>query len=265
LIDKNSNIVLKTNNLRIGYQHKKNIFCVAENISISLSEGQFVCLLGKNGIGKSTLLKTLTKVQPKLDGHILLDNQELDAIANIDLAKKMSVVLTERIPESNLTVYELIALGRQPYTNWIGSLSDDDKTYIDLAIAQTHIENIIQKKYSELSDGQLQKVMIARALAQNTDLIVLDEPTAHLDIQNKVEIFKLLKTLSQEHQKTIIISSHEIHLALQLADHLWLMKEEGIIHGDTEKLIANGSVSSLFASNLVTFDVKSKQFIINTD
>lgn len=265
MIDKNAHIVLKTNNLKIGYQDKKRTFCVAEHININLSKGQFVCILGKNGIGKSTLLRTLTKVQPKLDGTILLGNQELESITNIDLAKKMSLVLTEKIPASNLTVYELIALGRQPYTNWIGRLTDDDQNYIDLAIRQTHIEEITHKKYNELSDGQLQKVMIARALAQNTDFIILDEPTAHLDIQNKVEIYKLLKTLSEKHKKTILISSHEIHLALQLADQLLLMNEEGIISGTTETLITNGSVSKLFASNLVTFDMKSKQFVINTD
>ena len=265
MIDKNSHNIIKTINLKIGYQSKKQQHCVADNINICLAKGQFTCLLGKNGIGKSTLLRTLTKVQPKLEGNIFIEERELEAIENIDLAKKMSLVLTEKIPESNLTVYELIALGRQPYTNWIGSLTDIDKNHIDTAIAQTHIEKIAHKRYNELSDGQLQKVMITRALAQNTDIIILDEPTAHLDIQNKVEIYKLLKTLSKQHQKTILISSHEIQLGLQLADELWLMNDNGIISGKTENLIADGSVSSLFTSDLVTFDVKSKQFVINTD
>ena len=257
--------VLKTDTLKIGYRHKKQTLCIADNIDISLAKGQFVCLLGKNGIGKSTLLKTLTKVQPQLGGKIWIDTKEIDTITNIELAKKMSLVLTEKIPENNLTVYELIALGRQPYTNWIGSLSELDKSFVHLAIAQTRIEAIIHKRYAELSDGQLQKVMIARALAQNTNLIILDEPTAHLDIQNKVEIYKLLKNLSQKHHKTILISSHEIHLALQLADELWLMNEEGLISGETHNLIVDGNVSKLFSSNLVRFDANSKQFLINTD
>lgn len=265
MIDKSLHTVLKTNNLKIGYQSKKQTHVIGENINISLQKGGFVCLLGKNGIGKSTLLRTLTKVQPKLAGKIFIDKQELESINNVQLAKKMSLVLTEKIPENNLTVYELIALGRQPYTNWIGKLTDDDKNHINTAIEQTHIEEIITKKHNELSDGQLQKVMIARALAQNTNIIILDEPTAHLDIQNKVEIYKLLKTLSRKHQKTILISSHEIQLALQLADQLWLMGKEGIISGKTENLIANGSVSNLFTSNLVTFSAKTKQFVINTD
>ncbi len=264
ILDKNtSNIIIQTHNLSIGYQTKKNTTCVAENINLSLPKGSLVCILGKNGIGKSTLLRTLTKVQPKLSGKIILDGKKLENIPNAELAKKMSLVLTERIPESNLTVYELIALGRQPYTNWIGNLTDEDNKHIEVAIQQTNIQDSIHKKHYELSDGQLQKVMITRALAQNTEIITLDEPTAHLDIHNKIEIFNLLKKLAQKLGKTILISTHEIHLALQLADDLWLMNETGIISGKTEELITSGDVGKLFSSNLVTFDLKSKQFIIN--
>jgi len=282
-------IMLQAKDLSIGYRNKKNITCISENINLSLHKGNLVCLLGKNGIGKSTLLRTLTRVQPQLSGDILIGEQQLEAIPSADLAKKMSLVLTERIPENNLTVYELIALGRQPYTNWVGTLTEEDHRYIDLAIQQTNIKDIIYKKHFELSDGQLQKVMIARALSQNTEIITLDEPTAHLDVHNKIEIFTLLKTLSnldeptahldvhnkieiftllktlsKELNKTILISTHEIHLALQLADALWLMNEKGIISGDTENLIANESVSKLFTSDLVKFDLKSRQFIIHS-
>jgi len=257
-------IMLQAKDLSIGYRNKKNITCISENINLSLHKGNLVCLLGKNGIGKSTLLRTLTRVQPQLSGDILIGEQQLEAIPSADLAKKMSLVLTERIPENNLTVYELIALGRQPYTNWVGTLTEEDHRYIDLAIQQTNIKDIIYKKHFELSDGQLQKVMIARALSQNTEIIILDEPTAHLDVHNKIEIFTLLKTLSKELNKTILISTHEIHLALQLADALWLMNEKGIISGDTENLIANESVSKLFTSDLVKFDLKSRQFIIHS-
>ncbi len=265
-MDKNSsNSVLQTHNLSIGYQTKKNTTCVAKDINLSIPKGNLACILGKNGVGKSTLLRTLTKVQPKLSGTIILNGRELETISNIDLAKQLSLVLTERIPESNLTVYELIALGRQPYTNWIGNLTDEDKKYIELAIQQTNIKDTIHKKHYELSDGQLQKVMIARALAQNTDIITLDEPTAHLDIHNKIEIFQLLKKLAQKLHKTILISTHEIHLALQLADELLLMSETDIISGKTNDLIANKSVAKLFSSDLVRFDLKSKQFIINSD
>ncbi len=261
----NNKHIVQTSNLAIGYQTKKQQTCVVDNINLSLNKGKFACILGKNGIGKSTLLRTLTKVQPKLSGEILINKYPLETISNHELAKKMSLVLTERIPDSNLNVYELIALGRQPYTNWIGKLNDNDLQQINLAINRVHIEDLLHKRHDELSDGQLQKVMIARALAQDTELIILDEPTAHLDIHNKIELFSLLNNLSKDLQKTILISTHEIHLALQLADELWLMNDNGIVSGSTEDLIDDGSVSKLFSSNLVKFDIKSKQFIINTD
>jgi len=258
-----SNIILQTNNLNVGYRNKNIITSVADQIDLTLHKGKMVSLLGKNGIGKSTLLRTLTKVQPKLSGEITIEGQKLETITNAELAKKMSLVLTERIPENNLTVFEVIALGRQPYTNWVGTLTDEDHLHIDKAIQQTNIQKLRHKKYYELSDGQSQKVMIARALSQNTEIITLDEPTAHLDVHNKIEIFTLLKTLSEDLHKTVLISTHEIHLALQTSDNLWLMNERGIQSGITEDLIKNESVANLFSSELVKFDLKSKQFIIH--
>lgn len=255
--------IISAKNLSVGYKIKKRIITVSKEINLELSRGKLVCVLGKNGIGKSTLLRTLTKIQPKLAGEIIIDGQHLDTISNIELAKKMSLVLTEKIPENNLTAYELIALGRQPYTNWIDTLTELDLQHIQHAIKLTSIEDLIHKKHYELSDGQLQKVMIARSLAQNTEIITLDEPTIHLDIQSKIEIFKLLKKLTFELQKTIIVSTHEIPLALQLADELVLMYEHGITKGSTDKLIENGSISNLFDNNHIKFDLNSKQFLIN--
>ncbi|NNC70456.1 MAG: ABC transporter ATP-binding protein, partial [Flavobacteriaceae bacterium] len=208
------------------------------------------------------LLRTLTKVQPKLSGKIILDGENLDSFSSRALSQKISLVLTERIPESNLTVYELIALGRQPYTNWLGTLTEQDKSYINFAIDNTNIRNLINKKHDELSDGQLQKVMIARALAQNTEIIILDEPTAHLDEHHKIEVFNLLQTLVKKFKKTVILSTHEIQLALQLADELWLMNEKQFSYGKTNDLITTGELSSLFDSQLIKFDVNSKQFIL---
>ena len=252
---------IQAKNLRIGYASKKQETIVTSAINFSISKGSFVCILGKNGAGKSTLLRTITKVQSKLSGEILLDGKYLENISTTELAKKMSLVLTEKIPESNLSVYELIALGRQPYTNWIGKLNKTDIQKIDWAIAQLHIKDILYKKHTELSDGQLQKVMIARALVQDTELIILDEPTVHLDLHNTVEIFSILKKLSQEHGKTILISTHQIHLALQLADKLCLLNNSKMFFGNTQTLIDNGSVANLFHSDLIRFDVKLKQFI----
>ena len=255
--------ILKTTNLSIGYKIKKKQQVIASAINIELEKSKLVGLLGKNGIGKSTLLRTLSKVQSQLSGEIILDGNNLDQITAQALSQQISLVLTERIPESNLTVYELIALGRQPYTNWIGTLTEMDREHIDFAIKNTNIESLITKKCDELSDGQLQKVMIARALAQNTEIIILDEPTAHLDIHHKIEVFNLLKNLVKKFNKTVIISTHEVQLALQLSDELWLMNESSFISGETQHLLTTDKLSSLFNSQLVKFDSKSKQFIIN--
>ncbi len=263
MLDRKKHIVLKASNLVIGYSSKKQQQVIASNINIELEKGKLVCLLGKNGIGKSTLLRTLSKVQSKLGGDLHIDQTSIDDITSRELSKKMSLVLTERIPQSNLTVYELIALGRQPYTNWIGTISLEDKKKIHKAIELVRIEDLIHQKCDELSDGQLQKVMIARSLAQDTQLIILDEPTAHLDIHHKMEVFNLLRTLVQELKKTVIISTHEIQLALQLADKLWLLKDTGFTDGSTNELIENGHLDRLFSNEFVKFNIKTKQFIIN--
>lgn len=255
--------ILKTSNLTIGYASKKKITTIATNLNIGLEAGNLVCLLGENGIGKSTLLRTLTKVQPALNGSIFIENANLKDLSNLDLSKKLSLVLTEKIPESSLTVFELVALGRQPYTNWVGQLSTKDLEIIQEALKQTNTHHLINTKYYELSDGQLQKVLIARALAQNTAVIILDEPTAHLDIHHTIETFILLKELASKFGKTIIISTHEINLALQLADELWLMTSQGLNTGKTDKLIETNQLDSLFDSELIHFDKNLKQFTIS--
>lgn len=255
--------IIKTSNLSIGYTSKRKVNTIASNLNIDLSKGNLVCLLGKNGIGKSTLLRTLTKVQPALCGEILINNSNLKNLSNLELSKLLSLVLTERLPESNLTVFELVALGRQPYTNWVGTLTDEDLHLINLAFEQTNTSHLMHSKYYELSDGQLQKVLIARAIAQNSSIIILDEPTAHLDIHHTIETFTLLKKLVKEFNKTIIVSTHEINLALQLADVLWLMIPSQFISGKTEKLIANNNLEELFESDLISFNKTLKQFTIS--
>lgn len=255
--------IIKTTNLSIGYVSKKKVNTIAFNLNIELGEGKLVCLLGKNGIGKSTLLRTLTRVQPALSGEIFINNNNLNTLNSLDLAKSLSLVLTEHLPESNLTVYELVALGRQPYTNWVGNLSETDLNYINTAFEQTNTKHLMNSKYYELSDGQLQKVLIARALAQNTDIIILDEPTAHLDIHHTVETFALLKKLAAVFHKTIIVSTHEINLALQLADILWLMTPSNFMSDTTENLIENNCLDQLFESDLISFNKTLKQFTVS--
>jgi iron complex transport system ATP-binding protein len=263
MLSNDKDIILTTKDLSIGYSSKRKNIVIASYLNLSLKKGEFVCLIGKNGIGKSTLLRTLTRVQPKLTGEIIFKSTNLDNITANELAKNVSLVLTERIPPSNLTVYEVIALGRQPYTNWLGTLTIEDKIQIDKAIEQLKLQGIVKNRCDELSDGQLQRVMICRALAQNTDVIILDEPTAHLDIQHKIETFKLLKELAQKLHKTILVSTHEIQLALQMANYLWLMTDFKLITGKPQTLIETDQINLLFDSNSVFFDKRSNQFSTN--
>lgn len=258
-------IAIAAKELNIGYHRKKKDLVVAKNIDFSLEKGKMACLLGRNGIGKSTLLRTLLKLQPALSGAIFIDGQNsIDFSAN-QLAKKISVVLTDQLPQSNLNVDELIALGRQPYTNWLGSMSTADRSHIENAIESTNISHLLSKRIFELSDGERQKVMITRALAQNTTIILLDEPTAHLDIGNRIEIFKILKKLASKQGKTVVISTHEIHLALALADELWLMDTGRFISGETEKLIADNRIAEVFNTEAAVFDKENRRFKITGD
>lgn len=262
MIHDNTNTILKTNNLSIGYQTKKDKTIVASNINLELHSGELVGLVGANGIGKSTLLRTLTNVQPSLNGDIQINNKSLETYSNIELAKALSLVLTESVVSKNLSVFELIALGRQPYTNWIGSLTKADIIMINNALAETNLSNIKHKKCYELSDGQLQKVMIARALAQDTNLIILDEPTTHLDMYHKAYILKLLQKLAKDTNKTILFSSHEIDLAIQLCDKLIVMTKSNVVSDTPKKLIERGAFDSLFPKDFITFDKTTNAFKI---
>jgi len=261
LVSKHS--ILKTKNLSIGYATKKVQTIVASNINIELQKGKLIGLVGANGIGKSTLLRTLTNVQNPLQGSVVINGKNITDYQSTDLAKVLSLVLTEQVASKNLSVFELIALGRQPYTNWVGNLSKNDISIINQAIQQTNIENLKHRKCYELSDGQLQKIMIARALAQDTDLIILDEPTTHLDMYHKAYILKLLQKLVKETHKTILFSSHEIDLAIQLCDTLIVMTENEVIIDSPKNHIKKGTFNSLFPKDLIVFDEDSGSFRVN--
>lgn len=222
-------------------------------------------VLGKNGIGKSTLLRTISKVQKPLSGTIFINNKNSDTYTEAALSKQLSLVLTERLPESQLTVFELVALGRQPYTNWIDALSENDIRKINFAIEQTEIEPLKNNRFYELSDGQLQRVLIARALAQDTEIIILDEPTAHLDMHHTIKIFSLLKKLVSQTSKTIIISSHEVNLAIQLSDEILMMTDGTFYFGKPSTLIKKNAFENLFPSELIRFNSTLQQFVVNKE
>ncbi len=257
-----NNNILSAVNLTIGYTNKKVKNVVAHDLNLNLKAGRLITLIGANGIGKSTLLRTLCSIQKPLSGTVLLNDSNIQSYKALQLAQNLSLVLTDKLPPSNLSVYELVALGRQPYTNWLGKLSESDTEKINEAMRLTDIVFLADKKHYEISDGQLQKVLIARALAQDTPLIVLDEPTTHLDLLHKVAVFKLLKSLSGKTNKCILFSTHDIDLAIQLSDEMIVMTENGVTQDEPCHLIAKGTFNSLFRNEAIIFDQEKGKFIV---
>lgn len=256
------NIILRSTDLSIGYVQKSETKIIGENINFEISRGELTAVIGINGAGKSTLLRTISGIQPHLKGQVSINDTKLTSFSNADLAREISLVLTEQPVSKNLEVFELIALGRQPYTNWIGRLDKKDIKQVFKAMALVDIEDLKNRKCYELSDGQFQKVLIARALAQDTSLIILDEPTTHLDLYHKAYVLKLLQKLSKETGKAIIFASHEINLALQLCDKLVILKDKKALFGTPAELIGTGALSDLFPKNLIQFDKNSSSFKI---
>ena len=258
-----SKIILQASKISIGYTSKKVKNIIASNIDLSLEKGKLIALIGANGIGKSTLLRTITGIQKPISGTVVLNGKNIHELDALTLAQNLSVVLTEKLPPSNLTVWELIALGRQPYTNWIGKLTDNDIEKINEAIQLTQIGHLTSRKHYEISDGQLQIVLIARALAQDTPLIILDEPTTHLDLLHKVTLLKLLKKLTQETGKSILFSTHDIDMAIQLSDEMIIMTPENVVQNQPCNLILKGSFNTLFQDEHIVFDSEKGKFTIN--
>lgn len=254
--------ILSTTNLTIGYTSKNSSIVVAKDLNITLKKGKLIALIGANGVGKSTLLRTITGIQKPLSGTVALNQKNIHEIDNLTLAQNLSLVLTEKLPPSNLTVFELVALGRQPYTNWIGKLTSEDYDKVNDALALTQISHLASKKHFEISDGQLQKVLVARALAQDTPLIILDEPTTHLDLLHKVALFKLLKKLTQETQKCILFSTHDIDMAIQLSDEMIIMTPEKVEQDEPCNFISKGSFNTLFQDEHISFDSEKGKFVI---
>ena len=256
----NRDIILSADNLSIGYSQKHGT-SIASNINIELKKGTLVSLIGENGIGKSTLLRTISGLQKPISGTISLYGKNLTAFKPVELAKNLSLVLTEKLPPGNLTVWELVASGRQPYTNWIGKLSAQDYLMVAQAMKMTQTTGFSDKRHFEISDGQMQKVMIARALAQDTPIIILDEPTTHLDIMHKISLFQLLKKLAHESDKCILFSTHDIELALQMSDEMILMSVGQIIQDSPAKIISGTVLDDLFNTDNISFDREKVKFV----
>lgn len=271
--------MIELKDLTIGYAQKNNTKVVASGINATLHSGRLTCLIGANGIGKSTLLRTLSAFQPPLSGEIFIDNESpipLSTLTDKQLSRLIGVVLTEKPDVQNMTVFELVGLGRSPYTGFWGRLNEEDKEVVKESLRLVGIESLQDRLIQTLSDGERQKTMIAKALAQQTPVIYLDEPTAFLDYPSKVEMLTLLRHLARETGKTIFLSTHDMELALQIADELWLMtagtpssdtaespsnnglcqkpKETTLIIGTPRELASNGSLSHFIDRPGLHFD-----------
>lgn len=249
---------IRLRDLGIGYRSKHGVRTVAEGISGSIRSGELTCLLGANGVGKSTLLRTLSAFQPKTAGEVLIQERELSTYSDKELSRLIGVVLTEKPDVRNMSVRELVSLGRSPYTGFWGTYSSADLRVVDEAIALVGIELLSRRMIHTLSDGERQKVMIAKALAQQTPVIYLDEPTAFLDYPSKVEVLQLLRRISREAGKTVFLSTHDVELALQLADTIWLMtRGDGITIGTPESLARQGALGRFIEREGIVFDAST--------
>lgn len=248
-------ILLSAENLRVGYLLGKKEIKVCDGMNFELKRGELVALLGPNGAGKSTLLRTLSSSLQPLSGNVYYSGRLLKNISQRDLSRKISVVLTDHTQAGGLTVSELVSLGRQPYTGFFGRLKARDLRLVDEAINSVGLSFKSNSYMAELSDGERQKAMIAKALVQETDVLLLDEPAAFLDVASKLELMALLRQIAVERDCAVLFSSHDVEQALTLSDKLWLMGRDGLLCGCTEDMVLQGHLSDLFRSDNVRFDI----------
>ncbi|MES2628626.1 MAG: ABC transporter ATP-binding protein [Bacteroidota bacterium] len=256
-------MVLSADQLSIGYRSGKGTEVVQGPVSLQLHEGEFIALLGPNGSGKSTLLRVLAGIDQPISGTVMLGNKPLASLSAPERSLGISLVLTERLTNNFLRVEDLIALGRYPHSGWMGRLSGDDYQKVSEAIRLCNLEELRHRTMDQLSDGERQRAMIARAIAQDTPLIILDEPTAHLDLKTRVEVLFLLRTLARKTNKAIIVATHELELAISLADQVWLMKEKrSFTTGIPEALMMSGTLPEAFTSGHISLDDHTGTFKI---
>jgi len=252
--------ILSLDSLKIGYVSGKNKKILLPPLNARANSGELIAVIGRNGIGKSTLLRTLTGLQRPLGGEIFYNGKNIRDYSRMELAQKVGYISTEIVKVSNMSVYDLVALGRFPHTNWIGKIEMKDHEIILDAIEKTSMEPFCRKYVSELSDGERQKAMIARILAQDTGIMVMDEPTAFLDIASKYEILHLMHMLSNISGKTIIFSTHDLQMAINQSDKIWLILDNKLVEGAPEDLIIAGAFDHLFNSSTVRFNSEDGTF-----
>lgn len=255
--------MIELKNLTTGYHVSEHDKIVSRDLNVTLQEGALTCLIGPNGSGKSTLLRTLASFMPMLDGEITLNGKALNNCSANELSRIISIVLTDNSYIHNLTVFDVVAMGRMPYTGFWGNLNSKDKKIVKDCLDMVGVSNLAQNMIDALSDGERQKVMIAKAIAQQTPIILLDEPTAFLYYPNKVAIVLLLRKLAHEMNKTILLSIHDIDIALQSADIIWMIKEDGgLIVGNPEQLCKSGEIAQRIVNNNIDFDSERRTFYV---
>ena len=252
---KNENTIFSTHDLAVGYRNGSEQVLLLKGLNLALERGKLVALLGQNGAGKSTLLRTLTCDAPAMAGQIKVDGKDISSMSQKDRSRLIGLVSTERIQAGALTVTELVGLGRQPQTGFLGRMDEDDRRIVRQAMVDAGIIGKADSYVASLSDGERQKAMIAKALAQETPIIILDEPTAFLDVASRIETMRLLQTLAHDRGKAVLLSSHDISQSLLLADELWLITtDRQVLTGTTQQLVADGAMDSLFNNRDIHFN-----------
>jgi cobalamin transport system ATP-binding protein len=256
---------LRTRDLTVGYRTRGARRAVLEHVNLSVDPGELVCLLGPNGIGKSTLLRTIARMQPALWGSVELGGTDLRSIGQSELARRLGVVLTERVAVDALTVRRIVELGRYPHSGWFGGITAGDRVAVDWAIDAVGARHLADRDFSRLSDGERQRVMIARALAQEPVLLLLDEPTAFLDVPSRVELMGLLRQLTRAGELAVVLSTHDLELALRTADIVWLVMPGGeLVTGAPEDVVLAGGIGQAFEGRQVRFHAEERTFRLLT-
>jgi iron complex transport system ATP-binding protein len=259
--DAPGHVALRTRDLAVGYRTRRTPHAVLERVNLSVRAGELVCLLGPNGIGKSTLLRTLARMQPALWGTVELGGADLRSITHAELARRLGVVLTERVSVEALAARRIVELGRYPHSGWLGRLTDADRRAVEWAIDAVGARHLAERDFSRLSDGERQRLMIARALAQEPVLLVLDEPTAFLDLPSRVELMGLLRQLARDGQLAVVISTHDLELALRTADVVWLVMPGGeLVTGAPEDVVVSGGIAQAFEGRQLRFHGEERSF-----
>ena len=260
---KTQHLTIELRHLSTGYTERRRSVVISPDLCLSIRQGEIVMLMGPNGSGKSTLMHTMAGLLPPLAGEVELGEKPLSSLTMKEVARQLSLVLTERIPAGNMDVWEVVTIGRYPYTGFRGVLSAEDKRICEEALATSRLTELRERIFDTLSDGEKQCVMIARALAQETPLILLDEPTAHLDLPSRLEVTTMLRTLAHKLGKSILISTHELDLALGWADTIWLLDRSGAITAKApEDLILDGDIERVFGDPRLRFDQERGEFSI---